>query len=191
MRNLKQAQPQIRLSQTLEHTKDHRPFTQEPEELIEPSYEWSSLIFPGICLDYASHKSLENFQKWLRQRQKAKYRGDVPEAPPSVYVAVVQFSMGVVWSDRGTNSIVTMCGQATYVGKWISDVPHNQEKSCWTKFLDFCTCSGNRSKRSDGYQKLSQDDPDDDPEIGVNTARPKLRRQTTAELQEAELKHIS
>lgn len=183
MRNLKQAQPQIRLSQTLEHKKDHSPLAQEPEESIEPSYEWSSLIYPGICLDYASQKSLEDFQKWFRKQQKARSRGDVPEAPPPVYVAAVQFSMGVVWSDHGTNTIVTMCGQATYIGKWISDVPHKQEKSCWTKFLDFCTCSGSRSKRSEGYQELSQDDPDQDPEIGLKTTCPKLLRETTASLQ--------
>jgi hypothetical protein len=179
MRNLKQAQPQIRLSRGLEskrnHSEDAKSSHDHPIASTEPAYEWSALIYPGISLDYASRKSLEQFQSWFRGRQH--FKQSVSEEPPSLLVSCIEFSVGIIWSDVGTNSIVTMCGPAHYIGRWITDIKGKHEKSPGRKFLDWLTCASccRRSNRRDGHDRVPQIEAGKDPEKPT----PRIQRHVT------------
>jgi len=169
MRNLKSAQPQIHLNRSREqHHHLPRPLRRRVtaiEIFGDPSYEWSSLIYPGLCIDYDSRRSLEKYDKWFfsRQRRHTREAKKVTDEPPQVLVAVVEYSVGVIWSDSGTSTIVTTCGQASYIGKWITDIATEKEgQSRWRSFLASICCCCRRGKRSDGYEEVPTQSESDD-----------------------------
>jgi hypothetical protein len=174
MRNLKNAQPQVHLNRHQSSTSrlevPDKKTGQTPQIMGgDPAYEWSSLIYPGMCMDYASRRSLEKYEKWFHERQNPENRKRPgSDEPPPVFVAVVEHSIGAIWSDAGTSTIVTMCAQASYVGKWITDIategewtnpdfPAKQKQKWWQ-----CSPCCRRAKRSDGYEAVAQSDPDED-----------------------------
>jgi hypothetical protein len=63
-----------------------------------------------------------------------------------------------------------MCAQASYVGKWITDIategkwanPDFEVKSTTTRKWWQCSPCCHRAKRSDGYEEVAQSDPDED-----------------------------
>lgn len=126
----------------------------------EARYRWSSLVFPGIYLDRRSRESLQGFNEWISGRQDPRKRHRFPAAPPPVRVACVELTLGVLWSEKEANTLMSACTESYYLGKWMSDDPSHAQKSIFQSFLDFLTCSSCYD-RADGYEEVPQTDPDD------------------------------
>jgi Mg2+ and Co2+ transporter CorA len=96
----------------------------------------------------------------------------------------------MIWSDVKTKTLITLCSETEYVGKWMSDIPDEVEKSCWDSCMEFLSCTGGcccRRQKESGYHQLPQSDSDEE----VETERSAKTRFTdhsksTADLESAE-----
>jgi len=129
--DMKKAQPQISCD------KPDRADKADPF-----GYSWSSLIMPCIFLDPLARESLHLYRNWFESTQDSAYRHHVSEVPPRVRVAVTKLNMTMLWSSPKARTLLSMCSEASYIGKWNTDVRKHTAKSYFQTFIDAITCRG-------------------------------------------------
>merc|ERR1719265_3070218 len=116
------------------------------------------MIYPGIYMDKKSAQSLASYERWYHERQDPTRKKSMDEqgfaAPPPIHVASVEFTMAMVFSDRQTKTLVSMCGVPRYVGKWVTDVPANSQqpiRGLAERIMRRLKQQGRWTRNKDGY----------------------------------------
>jgi len=127
-------------------------------------YAWSHMVLPSIRLDSTSRANLDVYRQWFQNIHESAQKG--VDAPPRVHVAVTRMNLALMWSSGQANTLISSSEAAGYyIGRWTTDSTAH-EISCFQSLLNKLTCAGAgvccmRRKRSDGYEKVPTNDPDD------------------------------
>lgn len=121
---------------------------------------WTSIVLPAVYIDAASKRSMQRFNMWFEDKKRS---GNLTTGPPRIKVALVVAKVALMWSTmtKGGSAVISVNSENTYLGKWVTDEGGKQEEqslmaSFWALFSCRCCHRRDGSKRSDGYQKLSQ-----------------------------------
>jgi hypothetical protein len=154
---------------------------------LDKVLSWAVLILPAVHLTTASKEDLGAHNGWFWNRDIG---GSKEKPPPQIRVACIVSNLALVWASSDWSIVISVSSEPTYLGKWISDDDSHKAWGFWKGLSDlFTTCTCKCSScwfRSNGYERLKQEDSDEESSVTSRTLPVSPRTQISTDVAEVD-----